>query len=130
MARQESEKESLQKNLKSMQLYTKQMEGKLADVRSIADMHHGFDEANKAEMKNAAVRIICSALQRRDAASAGHAFRKWSTNTSIIKTVDQQRCVAEALARQLDITREKLTILKSHLKRSSRKSRESSRQFT
>ena len=127
VARQESEKESLHKSLKSMQLYIKQMEGKLAEVRSIDEIHDGFDEVSKAEMKNAAVRIICNTLQRRDAASAGQAFRKWSNNTSVIKTVDQQRCVAEALARQLDITREKLAILKSHLKRSTRSRREGSR---
>jgi chromosome segregation ATPase len=120
VASKESEKESLHKNLKSLQIYIKQMEGKLEQDRSMEETNHVLDEGNKEEMKKAAVRIICNTLQRRDTASAGQAFRKWSGNTRAITAVDQQRSVAEALARQLDITREKLAILKSHLKHSTR----------
>jgi uncharacterized coiled-coil protein SlyX len=120
VANKESEKESLNKNLKSLQIYIKQMEGQLDKDKSMNAANHLLDERNKEEMKKAAVRIICNTLQRRDTASVGRAFRKWSGNTNSIAAVDQHRSVAEALAKQLDITREKLAILKSHLKRSSR----------
>ena len=117
----ESEKETTAKNLKSMQVYIKEMEGKLAEesFRETADeSQRSLDLTKKAAMKTAAARAICNMLQRGSNASAGQALRKWSNNACAMKAVDQQRFVAEALARQLEITREKVAILKSHVKHS------------
>lgn len=103
-----------------MQVYVKEIEGKLADEeassKSVDENLHAIDSSKKAAMKIAAARALANMLQRGSNASAGQALRKWSNNACAMKAVDQQRFVAEALARQLEITREKVAILKSHLK--------------
>lgn len=116
---QESEKETLDKNVNSLQLYIKEIEEQLvqdssSNSTSGDDASSPVDSAKKAAMKTAAARALGNLLQRESNASASQALRKWSNNACALKAVDQQKFVAEALARQLEITREKVAILKSH----------------
>ena len=115
---QQSEKESLDKNLKSMQVYIKEMEGRLTEAESSRKSEGPIDSTKKAAMKIVAARQLGNILLRDTNASTGQALRKWSNHACAMKSVDQQKFVAEALAKQLEITREKVAILKSHLKHS------------
>ena len=127
VSKQQVETEALHHNLKPMQIYAKQMEGNSVGAvspRNENGEHGPIDLATQAAMKQAAARIICNALQRGERASAGQALRKWNSNACALKAVEQQRHIAEAMARQLEITREKLAILKSHLKHAAASRRE------
>ncbi len=100
---QQSEKESLDKNLKSMQVYIKEMERRVTEAESSMKNEGPIDSTKKAAMKTVAARALGNILLRDTNASAGQALRKWSNH---------------ACATQLEITREKVAILKSHLKHS------------
>ncbi len=115
---QQSEKESLDKNLKSMQVYIKEMERRVTEAESSMKNEGPIDSTKKAAMKTVAARALGNILLRDTNASAGQALRKWSNHACATKSMDQQKFVAEALAKQLEITREKVAILKSHLKHS------------
>ena len=75
--------------------------------------------------KLAAGRLLIHALDGRSNAAKAVAFRQWACQTSALQAVAKQGQAAAALARQLEETREKLVILKRHLKKSRRSSRDS-----
>lgn len=64
----------------------------------------------------AGARLLCCILDKRSKAELASAFRKWSCCVGAMKASSSHKETAVALAQQLEITREKLIILKSHLK--------------
>lgn len=70
--------------------------------------------------KLAARRLIVRALSSRENAAKAVAFRRWACHTSASCAVAKQGHAAVALTRQLEETREKLVILKRHLKKTRR----------
>ena len=72
------------------------------------------------DTKTSAVKHICGVFQRQEKARKAVAFRKWYCSTSVMHATANQKKVAMALSQQLQITRDKLLILKSHLKQGRR----------
>lgn len=70
--------------------------------------------------KRAAGRLLLHAIEQRELAAKAVAFRQWTCQTSAICAVSKQGHIAAKLAKQLDVTREKLVILKKQMKKSRR----------
>jgi hypothetical protein len=70
--------------------------------------------------KIAGARLLCNVLERRTRLEKAAAFRKWTCYAGAIKASTNQKDAAVALSHQLEITREKLTVLKTHMKRGRR----------
>ena len=70
--------------------------------------------------KRAAGRLLLHALEGRTNAAKAVAFRRWSCQTSAMRAIAKHGHTATALAQQLEETREKLLILKRHLKKARR----------
>ena len=70
--------------------------------------------------KRAAGRLLLHALEGRTIAAKAVAFRRWSCQTSAMRAIAKHGHTATALAQQLEETREKLMILKRHLKKARR----------
>jgi chromosome segregation ATPase len=66
--------------------------------------------------KKKAAQFIHDFTEKRSRQAAANAFRHWACATSAMKAVSHQVHVAHALSHQLETTREKLVVLKSHLK--------------
>ena len=75
---------------------------------------HQLKEAtNHNQMAGA--RLLSNVLEIRCKLEKATAFRKWSCNVGAMKAASNQKHDAVALAQQLQITREKLIVLKAHL---------------
>ncbi|KAL3906108.1 MAG: hypothetical protein SGILL_009408 [Bacillariaceae sp.] len=73
--------------------------------------------------KMAGARLLNSLMENRCKMELASAFRKWSCCTGAISASAGHRETAVALAQQLEQTREKLLVLKSHLKGKQQKPR-------
>ena len=71
-----------------------------------------------SEMRNkvAGARLLCCALESRTRINLASAFRKWSSMTYLMAANSSHRQTAAQLASQLEITREKLLVLKSNMR--------------
>jgi hypothetical protein len=126
-ARNESERISLENKLMVLEselqtLHERQngeVSGRGQSDASCLSSNHQLTEAT-ARNKTAGARLLCNVLERRSKLSKAAAFRKWSCNVSAMKATSNQKHDAAALAQQLDITREKLIVLKSHLNKGRR----------
>jgi len=76
--------------------------------------------SNANASKLAAGRLIEKFFEGQRKATLAGAFRHWSCRASAVRAAEQQKHIAVELAHQLDSTREKLGILKKHLKKSRR----------
>jgi len=76
-----------------------------------------YNESKAAASQIAGARLLCMTLEKRNKLDASSAFRKWSCTVGVVKAISSQKSTAAALAQQLEITREKLIVLRSHLKR-------------
>jgi hypothetical protein len=133
----ESERDLLESKIESMaasvtdteERFKKEVTLKEAAEKTLASLQQrvGEDQPVVAgtEAKRAAVRLIGKVLERRSDVTKAVAFRQWACQTSAIRAVSQQGDAAAALAQQLQTTREKLLILKRHLK-TTRRGREPS----
>jgi chromosome segregation ATPase len=130
----ESERDVLEKKLESMNKVFHDMEERLnresswkeAAEKELASLREGLemkdtipssDEA-RAAAKMAAGRLIVNCLETKSKLTKAACFRQWACSTSALRAVSQQSYAAAALAQQLETTREKLVILKRHLKKS------------
>jgi hypothetical protein len=70
-------------------------------------------------MGNAAASMICSIAHKHDSmhTALDAAFRQWAGAASAMNAVEHQVEVADLMYQQLETTREKLHVLKSHLKK-------------
>ena len=75
---------------------------------------------NPSACKLAAGRLLLQALDGRTHAAKAIAFRQWACQTSAMSALAKHGSTAAALAQQLEETREKLVLLKRHLKKSRR----------
>ena len=138
----EAERESLEKRLQckdaNISEITKQLEServsKEAAENKLAELQEnhcsgtkaiatGESRAVKSDVgiaKQAAGRLIAHVFDRRMEILKAAAFRQWACQTTAVRAVSQQSHAAAALATQLETTREKLVILKRHLKKSRR----------
>ena len=66
--------------------------------------------------KIAGAKVLSCVLEKRSKLELASAFRKWTCNAGAISASSSHKETAVALAQQLEQTREKLLILKSHLK--------------
>lgn len=85
-----------------------------------ASTHAVSPEVNNGQMKEVAAQMVGRVIARRDNAILGSAFRQWVGSASAMRAVSQHVEVSEIMARQLEATREKLKLLKTHLKETQR----------
>lgn len=78
------------------------------------------DKQNGVDLHSQAGRLLIAHLNRRQDMAKASVFRHWSCQTSATRAISQQSIAAAALAEQLDATREKLVVLKQHMKRKGR----------
>lgn len=71
-------------------------------------------------MKTGSARLLAQIMDRKDCVMTARAFRKWLCVTSSAHAVENQMSIVEEMANQLETTREKLVILKSHIGEGSR----------
>jgi chromosome segregation ATPase len=130
----ESERDILEKKLESMNKIFHDMEDRLnqesswkeAAEKELASLRDGLDlkdtihcsDEGRAAAKMAAGRLIVNCLENKSKLNKAACFRQWACSTSALRAVAQQSYAAAALAQQLETTREKLVILKRHLKKS------------
>jgi chromosome segregation ATPase len=76
--------------------------------------------ADAQACKTAAARLLLHTIDERANTAKAVAFRQWACQTSALRAVAKQGQAAAALARQLEETREKLVILKRHLRKTRR----------
>ena len=76
-----------------------------------------FSKTNAGSSQIAGARMLCMALEKQSRELKSSSFRKWFYNASTMKVISGQKITASALAQQLEITREKLVVLKSHLQK-------------
>jgi chromosome segregation ATPase len=122
--RLDSENREFEKRIEEEASLKKSVERELISLRNAAYTKRpvtvvsmgGLDSASRATAKVAAARLMCSVLDRKAKAEAAAAFRKWSCAASAMTAVHNQKEAAVALAQQLEMTREKLFVLKNHLK--------------
>ncbi|KAG7374554.1 PLC-like phosphodiesterase, TIM beta/alpha-barrel-containing protein domain containing protein [Nitzschia inconspicua] len=79
--------------------------------------------SDRIHSKLAGARLMSCVMENRSKMELASAFRKWSCCAGAIRTCCSHKETTLALARQLDQTREKLLILKSHLKGKQQKPR-------
>ena len=140
VAQQESERHTLETRISSLDKENQEFEIRLEEEiasrnsaekklahlsKAVADdgkvsgvSMDGLELASRSASKVAAARLLCSVLDRQAKSETAAAFRKWSCNASALAAVSTQKDTAIALSQQLQITREKLHTLKSHLKHS------------
>jgi DNA repair exonuclease SbcCD ATPase subunit len=130
----ESERDVLEKKLESMNKIFRDMEERLnrdsswkeAAEKELASLREGLglketihcSDEGRAAAKMAAGRLIVNCLESKSKLTKAGIFRQWACSTSALRAVAQQSYAAAALAQQLETTREKLVILKRHLKKS------------
>ena len=71
---------------------------------------------SKEERLATAGRMVQSLVRNREREMVGDAFRGWATSTKALKVVSQHAQVTEIMARQLETTREKVAVLKTHIR--------------
>ena len=77
------------------------------------------DGAKELRDKVASARLLCCVLENRNKMELASAFRKWTCAAGVINASSSHKetaHVAAELAHELEITRDKLMILKTHLK--------------
>ena len=101
---------------------TKQLKRNLFDEKDDSDVTPVItDAAKEASDKLAGARLLCCIMENNNKKKLASAFRKWSCAASALNansTLSKQQDTASELARELQITREKLMTLKSHMKSS------------
>jgi chromosome segregation ATPase len=129
----EKENESKAKKIKSLQDRLKQeIYRKKTTENELAILRDGISNTNTAALRHtnasmckvAASRILLNAIDGRANAAKAVAFRQWACQTCALRAVAKQGNAAALLARQLEETREKLIVLKRHLKKTRRGPRE------
>ena len=98
-----------------------QLAAKLANRALFAPPHVengslAFPNDGKNQRQIAGARLLCSVLDNRSKLEVACAFRKWSCCVCATNAGCGHKQTADALAHQLKITREKLMVLKAHLK--------------
>jgi len=76
------------------------------------------DGAKEVRDKLAGARLLSCILENHNKMDLASAFRKWTCASGVIGASSSQRQTAAELAHELEVTREKLLILKNHLKAS------------
>ena len=84
--------------------------------RSINEGENGVF-VDKEVAQATATRVLESMLTKQDTASKSNAFRRWVGNATAMNAVSHHLEVAEAMSHQLKATRDKLKLLKTHLKK-------------
>ena len=100
--------------VESEKQYVKDLEQRLDDSQTEKP------EACPPANLKAAAKLLLTTFERRETTKKAAAFRVWSCETSAAHAVSQQSIAAAALAEQLDATREKLVVLKRHMKKKGR----------
>jgi hypothetical protein len=128
----EAERDSLESRVSSLNTYIRNLE----DHRPSADstsargpdpQDKSFDEeATAMHLKTTATRIICGLLRRPHDRAAASALHHWASSARVASAMEGQRHIFEAMAHQLETTREKLALLKRHLKQDRRRRGETS----
>jgi hypothetical protein len=137
----ESERDFLESKLENMNQVVNSMEerlgrtsseqetaeAELAALRQVGDSNRTGEINSESQIAAtlAVGRLIAKTLKHRNIQTKATCFRRWACSTSAMQAVAQQNYVAAELAHQLENTREKLVILKSHLKKSRRLGRDS-----
>ena len=86
------------------------------ELREALGAHPVGPTARKIHQQEKAAQLIRNLAEKRSRQATANAFRHWACAASAMKAVSHQIHVAHALSHQLETTREKLVILKSHLK--------------
>jgi len=136
----EMERDDLEKKLESMNTLVREMEERLsrevvwkeAAEKELSKGRQGTNSSDGAPTikedqclaRKAAGRLIVNFLEGQVTTAKASVFREWACQTSALRAIAQQGQAATALTEQLETTREKLAILKRHLKKSTRRGRE------
>jgi chromosome segregation ATPase len=114
----ETERDILERKLESMSSRLKEEERReeaLVDEMSLVTTSSHNDNAQKL-----AIQLACKVMNGDRQLRVALAFQHWSTFTATSCDVSMHSQAASALVQELETTREKLAILKKHLKRSRR----------
>jgi hypothetical protein len=136
VSKHETERDVLGRKLEAMQARNLDLEDRLqkelvckkASLNEVSKVHQEVqtstsppcDESSITTSKLAGGRLVVNFLERRSHVAKAAVFRQWSCQTSAIRAVSKQGEAAAALAHELEETREKLVILKKHLKKTRR----------
>jgi hypothetical protein len=93
----------------------------LNDVESSTDNNNinastASQDTKEFRNKVAGARLLFCVMEKRNRTELASSFRKWSKSVGAINASASQKVTAAELARELEITREKLIVLKSNLK--------------
>lgn len=113
----EAERDRLQKEVNALNVMINSYQERLTRESNSAK--------DTADAKKSAILFAASVLDKRWDVAKATAFRQWYCQSTALRVIIQQGEDASALAFQLETTREKLAVLKRHLKKS-RRGRESS----
>jgi hypothetical protein len=92
------------------------------DVESCTDNNNNVNASTTSqdtkEFRNkvAGARLLLCVMEKRNRTEVASSFRKWSKSVGAINASASHKELATELARELEITREKLMVLKSNLK--------------
>jgi chromosome segregation ATPase len=118
------EPSSLEQNSQSREHFNDPSEGSTKNSKSSerSDSFAASQRKDPNACKLVAGRLLLQALDGRAHAAKAIAFRQWACQTSAMSALAKHGSTAAALAQQLEETREKLVLLKRHLKKSRRSS--------
>lgn len=95
---------------------------RIAQVREQQESERVAAPVNDKASRVAAGRLIAKFVENRATADKAHALYLWSRQASVAKAIEEQQLLAGELSQQLGTTKEKLGLLKRHLRRNRRRS--------
>ncbi|GAX13441.1 hypothetical protein FisN_34Lh046 [Fistulifera solaris] len=114
----ETERDILERKLESMSARLQDEEER--DVASLGEMGIGTSSSRDDNAQKLAIQLACKVMNGDRQMRLALAFQHWSTFTATSRDVSMNSQAASALVQELETTREKLAILKKHLKKSRR----------
>ncbi len=114
----ETERDILERKLESMSARLQEEEG--LDIASVGEMSVGATSSRDSSAQKLAIQLASKVMNGDRQMRLALAFQHWSTFTATSRDVSMHSQAASALVQELETTREKLAILKKHLKKSRR----------